>query len=205
MRKGSHHTQDARDAVGKSSKERWKEPGYTDKIHNAEWIKNNSNAFKKRWRDPEFVMMMHSPEVIKKNSDSHKGKPHVHSLEAKKKNSKSHIELWKDPEYAKKILHRRIPSGPEQEFICISDRFYFAFDFVGDGTLVIDGKNPDFVSLKDDRKLIEIWGEYFKKGRNPKDLIDFYKVRGYECLVIYASELKHLEKIINRVREFVEN
>ena len=127
------------------------------------------------------------------------------SKEYRQKRSNDEKARWKDPEYAKKILHRRILSGPEQEFICISDRFYFAFDFVGDGTLVIDGKNPDFVSLKDDRKLIEIWGEYFKKGRNPKDLIDFYKVRGYECLVIYASELKHLEKIINRVREFVEN
>jgi len=113
--------------------------------------------------------------------------------------SNSQKEHWQDPEYAKKCLHRRTPSGSEQTFI---DQ-HKEFRFVGNGQLVIGGKNPDFVSIINDHKLIEIWGEHYKIGRNPKDLIDFYKVRGYECLIIWAEELRHLEKIAVRVKKFM--
>jgi len=106
----------------------------------------------------------------------------------------------KDPDYLKKCLHRRIPSGPEQIFIDLCKEF----KYVGNGELTIDGKNPDFVSIKDEHKLIEIWGEYFKKGRNPKDLIDFYKVRGYQCIIIWASELRYPDKVLARVQKYRE-
>ena len=108
--------------------------------------------------------------------------------------------LWNDPEHAKKCLHRRTPSGPEQIFIGLCK----AFQYVGNGVLTIDGKNPDFVCITDDHKLVEIWGEYYKRGRNPQDLIDFYKVRGYQCLVIWASELKHLEQVVAKIKKFEE-
>jgi len=108
------------------------------------------------------------------------------------------LELWQDPVYAKKVLHRRTPSGPEKTFMGVGTQYRF----VGNGQLVIGGKNPDFISIKDDYKLIEIWGEHFKLGRNPQDLIDFYKVRGYDCLVIWASELKHPEQVLVRIQEF---
>jgi hypothetical protein len=110
------------------------------------------------------------------------------------------IKHWKEPGFGKKMLHRRTPSIPEQTFI---DQ-YNEFCFVGNGELMIDGKNPDFVCTTDEHKLVEIWGEYFKKGRNPQDLIDFYKVRGYECLVIWASELRHLEEIALKIKKFIE-
>jgi len=114
------------------------------------------------------------------------------------KTSNKQKELWKNPMYAKKCLHRRILSAPEQAFIDMCKEFCF----VGNGELVIDGKNPDFVCIKDDHKLVEVWGEYFKRSRNPQDLIDFYNVRGYSCLVIYASELKHPEQVVLKVHEF---
>jgi hypothetical protein len=109
-------------------------------------------------------------------------------------------ERCKEPEYLKKILHRRIPSYPEQIFIDLCKEF----EYVGNGVLIIDGKNPDFVYITDEHKLVEIWGEYYKKGRNPQDLIDFYKVRGYQCLVIWASELKHQEQVVTKVRKFLK-
>jgi len=109
-------------------------------------------------------------------------------------------EHWKDPEFAKMMLHRRTPSGPEQTFIDLCKEFRF----IGNGDLVIDGKNPDFVCINDGHKLIEIWGEYFKKNRNPQDLVDFYKIRGYDCLIIWASELSHEEKVMAKIRKFKE-
>ena len=111
---------------------------------------------------------------------------------------------WSNPEFAKMMLHRRIPSGPEQEFICISDRFYLMFDFVGDGTLIIDGKNPDFVCINDEHKLIEIWGDYFHKGEDPQERINFFKNRGYQCIIIWASELKYIYRVISKVCKFID-
>jgi len=109
---------------------------------------------------------------------------------------------FEDPEYMKKILHRRTPSGPEQTFIDLCKEF----KYVGNGELNIDGKNPDFVCIGDEYKLIEIWGDYFKikQKLNPQDRIDFFKVRGYDCLVIWASELRNPEKILERIKEFIE-
>jgi len=107
--------------------------------------------------------------------------------------------LWKNPEHAKKVLHRRIPSYPEQMFIDLCKEF----KYVGNGALNIGGKNPDFVCINDNHKLIEIWGKHFKEGRNPQDLIDFYKVRGYDCLIIWASELKYSNAVMAKVLKFV--
>jgi hypothetical protein len=102
---------------------------------------------------------------------------------------------WKDIEFAKMMLHRRTPSGPEQSFIKLCKEF----KYVGNGTLVIDGKNPDFVDSTG-KKLVEIWGDYFHKGQNPQDRIDFFKTCGYDCIVIWASELKHPEQVVRKVQ-----
>lgn len=109
-------------------------------------------------------------------------------------------EHWKEPGYAKRVLHRRIPSYPEQMFMDMCK----GFRYVGNGKLTIDGKNPDFVNTDDDHKLIEIWGDYFHRGQNPQQLIDFYYFRGYDCLIIWASELKHQEQVLAKIQKFVE-
>jgi len=112
-------------------------------------------------------------------------------------------ERWKDSAYAKRMLQRRTISEPEQTFVSISDRFYLSFNFVGGGVLIIDGKNPDFVDSTG-KRFIEIWGNHWHKGQDPQDRIDFFKARGYECLVIWASELNNFEHIITKVQKFIE-
>jgi very-short-patch-repair endonuclease len=114
--------------------------------------------------------------------------------------SKTHEKLWEDPSYAKKVLRRRIPSYPEKLFSELCPEFRF----VGDGNLIIGGKNPDFVHINDRHKLVEIWGEFFHKGQNPHDRIDFFKARGFQCLVIWAGELKDRVRVLDRVLDFTK-
>ena len=97
------------------------------------------------------------------------------------------------------MLHRRTPSYPEQVFsnLCKS------FKYVGDGQLIIEGKNPDFVDATG-TKLIEIWGEHWHKGQNPQDRITLFKNLGYACLIIRAKELRHPEQVLVKVQSFVE-
>lgn len=71
---------------------------------------------------------------------------------------------------------------------------------------------PDFVSVKGNNKVIEAFGDYYhcvknnstntKKNVEEKKVSD-YKSVGYDCLVIWQSDLKESrEKIIDKIREF---
>ena len=112
-------------------------------------------------------------------------------------------EKYKEPGFFSKVMHRRIPSYPEQIFMNLCEEMSLPYRYVGNGRLIIEGKNPDFVDSTG-TKLIEIWGEHFHIGQNPQDRIDFFKVRGYQCIVIRASELKNKEKILAKVKKFME-
>lgn len=120
---------------------------------------------------------------------------------SKRKMSKSITRLWKNPEYAKKVLRRRSPNYPEQKFINLCIERGLLYQYVGNGELIIEGKNPDFVDSTG-TKLIEIWGEHWHRGQNPQDRIDFFRSRGYDCIVIWVSELKHLDLVIKKVVKF---
>ena len=154
---------------------------------------------------PYFGMLgkHHSPETIIKIKKSNKGRKHRSPgsfTESHKRNIGIVVrKRFEDPGYLKKIMRRRIPSYPEQIFANLCSEF----QYVGNGQLMIDGKNPDFVDLSG-TKLVEIWGEYWHIGQNPQDRINFFKARGYDCLIIKASELRYPEQIMAKVREFEE-
>jgi len=119
--------------------------------------------------------------------------------DARIRDSEMQRKLWSDPAYAKRVLTRRIPSYPEQVFMDLSKEFRY----VGNGQLVINGKNPDFVCINDEHKLVEIWGDHWHKGQDPQCRIDFFKVLGYDCLVIWASELRHSGLVVSKVKKFL--
>lgn len=151
-----------------------------------------SQDAKRRWSDPMYRKSQTEAIHVAANTPQHRAKM-----------SEIVRGLWKNPEYAKKVLRRRIPSGEEFEFTRLSLDNDLKYAYVGNEVLVIDGKNPDFVNLDEHHKIIEIWGDYYKRGRNPQQLIDFYYMRGYQCLIIWASELKHDSlKVIDEVRRF---
>ena len=75
------------------------------------------------------------------------------------------------------------------------------YKFVGHGEIMIGRKCPDFVD-ENQKKIIEIYEDYWHKGQNPQDKIDYYKNFGWKCLIIWEHELKSkrqllIQKIIN--------
>ena len=54
----------------------------------------------------------------------------------------------------------------------------------------IDGRYriPDFVNRKD-KKIIEVYGDYWHRGENPQDKIDEYSRVGWDCIVIWEHEI----------------
>lgn len=92
---------------------------------------------------------------------------------------------WADPEYVKKMMQKIQPNRPELEVLKLIEPY--GFFFVGDGQLVIGGKLPDF--WDGGGRLVEVYGDYWHRGQDPRERIDLFGWYGYECFVIWEHEI----------------
>lgn len=95
----------------------------------------------------------------------------------------------------------RRPNKYEQTLDAIlQELFPKEWRYVGDGQLVINRKNPDWVNINGRKQLIELWGEYWHKHDNPDDLRAHYREYGYSTIIIWASELMNPELLKQKLR-----
>ena len=133
--------------------------------------------------------------------------------ETKQKISESMKNNWKDENYAKKCFKaiHASPNKPERKLTKIIEKNILPFAFVGNGSFVINGLNPDF--LGPNNKLIELFGRAFhdptksfislKYGNLPEGRIGAFKKMGYKCLIIWDDELKNEKSVISKIKEFL--
>lgn len=133
------------------------------------------------------------------------------SLSQWDKDSKSisHKRLWQDPEYAQKTIKRLMqstntrPTRPELivykliEYVCPGE-----YEYSGDGTYIIDRMNPDFFNINGQKKVIEMFGDYWHRGEDPQVKIGRYAQSGFDCLVIWERELENSNNVITKIRNF---
>ena len=113
--------------------------------------------------------------------------PEEKSKEQKRRNSFKKI---------KKVLCVNSPNKEERHLTILLNKVLpNEYKFVGNGKLRVGRKFPDFVN-KAKTKLIELYGDYYHKGQNPQDRIDYFKQYGYDTLVIWASKLYQNEKLV---------
>lgn len=74
--------------------------------------------------------------------------------------------------------------------------------YVGDGQLIIAGRNPDFANINGKKQLIELYGDWWHRGEDPQDRIALFSQYGYKTLIIWESELKQPQEVIKRIVEF---
>lgn len=79
------------------------------------------------------------------------------------------------------------------------------YKFVGDGTVIFDGLNPDFINIKA-KKIIEFYGDYWHNQESykirDKRRLKTYKKYGYKTLIIWEHELKDLDKLNTKILNF---
>ena len=107
-------------------------------------------------------------------------------------------QLWKNPEFVRKQMLARGCAPNKAELRLLQSIQSFGFTFVGDGQLVIGGKCPDF--WDGGTKLIELYGDYWHRNHDPQERIDFFKQRGYDCAVIWESEMIDVDLVKDRVQ-----
>jgi len=102
--------------------------------------------------------------------------------------------LAESPDLFQRLLEIRKAAGdaPNKLEQYISDNFP-QLTYTGDGSFWIQIGNrrkcPDFI-LADSNKLLEIWGNYWHDGQNPDDVIQQYREAGYECIVVWESDIR---------------
>ncbi len=152
-----------------------------------------------------FYGKNHTEESKKMNSEKHTGKKD--SEETKQKKSETHSKLWENPIFAKKMMvsFKILPNKAELKLQSILNSIFFEgqFQYVGDGQEIIGGKIPDFIDPINN-KIIELYGDYWHKGQDPNDRIDYFKNFGYDTLVIWESELKSIGTLKNKIGIFME-
>lgn len=116
-----------------------------------------------------------------------------------------------DPNYIKKLQEglKMRPNNQEQILNKILCRLFpNEYKFVGDFSFVLGGRSPDFMNVNGKKKLIELFGDYwhnhkyFPKMQTSKERIEYFKNYGFNTLIIWESELKNLNDLESKLKEF---
>ncbi len=78
----------------------------------------------------------------------------------------------------------------------------FPYKYVGSGEVIIGYWNPDFININGQKKLIEVFGDYWHRNDNPQSRINRFKKYGFDTLVIWEHELKSVDNVVKKIREF---
>jgi hypothetical protein len=196
-----------------------------------EAIKRASEDLTKQWKDPikrnnlinALVIAHNDPIVIEKQRKDmlQMWKDPTY----RQKVIESHIEQWKDPVFAQKVIRGwgKCPNNEEISVTNFLKKFLpNEYKFTGDGSIPVDGLQPDWTNINGQMKLIEYLGEYHHADPNryePDDIVihgwkasyiwgkDCERIKrlenkGYKVLIIWGREFKDLEKLKQKILEF---
>lgn len=196
--KGIPRSKEVKEKVSKANKGKisWNK-GLTKETDErvAKGSKKNRN-----WKNPEKVFEKISKKAKERLKDKTK-----HSMYGKKRPD---VSKWnKDPEFIKKKLKGLIkkPNKAEGELIAIINQNNLPYKYVGDGQLIVDFKNPDFINTNGEKKIIELFGDYWHNKlniswhRTEKGTKKVYSKYGFSTLIIWEHELKDESQVINKI------
>ena len=218
--------------MGDGIKRKWQDPEYRDhqsKVHKGKMAGENHPMFGKKHTEEAIEKMLktrgefpsgkshpmfgkkHTVETRSKLKESHLGVPlsssHKKNIGIASKKVWANVSKEKKAEWIKKITASLniSPNKPEKRLINILDELYpNEWKFTGDFSFIIDGKSPDFVNCNGQKKIIELYGDYWHRGQDPQDRINAFKPFGFDTLVIWEHEMKNIESVIDRINAFVE-
>jgi hypothetical protein len=184
-------------------------------IFSEEWREKQRKAHIGRIRGP------FKEETKKKMSESAKNKPLDSEETKKRKSSASKIrwmnldyrnkmiqlgnELWRKPEYIAKQIESRSCRPNKLEFKfgeMLNNLQPNEWKYVGDFEFFLGGRCPDFMNINGKKKLIELYGNYWHQDENPQERIEHFKQYGFDTIIIWESELKHMEKVREKIIDF---
>jgi len=184
---------------------------------NLEYRKNQLIKMKKRWEDPEYrkrqseAHYQGGPKIIPKKYATEKErrvafskhmkelwateefrKKMVRTDEWKEKISKANKGRKREPyskELIQKMLRRNIPTSLEVAFLNIVKKHNLPYKYVGDGSVIIGRKNPDFININGKKIAVEVYARYYKNRDQRFKDIDDWKEKRREAFGEYGWDL----------------
>ncbi len=166
-------------------------------------------------------------ETRRKLSVANKGKQntlgHKLSEEHKKKIRDGNLLRWQDGIKRTKWLtaifqstHRR-PTKPERLLTeLLEAKFPGHFAYNGDFSqgVTLNRMVPDFININGEKSVIEVFGDAFHRPEvawkpigyrsTEKGRTEAYEELGYKCLIIWESDFKKPDAVVNKLSSFIE-
>lgn len=114
--------------------------------------------------------------------------------ESKMKTSNTMKQLLQDVEFQEKFFKNRgvLPNKLELKIQdWLNELFPNEWKYIGDFQTFIGGKCPDFMNINGQKKLIEVFGDYWHKNDDPEQRINHFKEYGFNTLVLWESEINN--------------
>jgi len=184
----------------------------TPRFLNGHWIRAN-NPMKNLEIAQKNKEIQNRPDVKRKNSESHLEV--MNRPEVVEKAQEMSLSQWQDPGYTRLVFDGRnvTPNQAELKLQELLTSLNLPYKFVGDGKLIMGGKCPDFVNINGQKKLIELFGDYWHSEeitghsieKEEQERIGHFFQLGFNTLIIWESELSCIESLSQRILLFEQS
>ncbi len=106
---------------------------------------------------------------------------------------------------------RRKPTAPELRLNAIMVKHKLPYRYVGDGKVIFEGYNPDFINVNGAKGIIELFGDYWhttriKRWRDTEGGRSYHFSKfGFKTLVLWENELANEKAVVNKIQRFTKN
>jgi len=168
-----------------------------------------SESVKRLWDNPEYRQ--------KVNAARRRG--WKHTVEFRSMTSKLSKERWQDPAFKERTLRRMLkgvrsrPTNPERAVQVILDQhFPGEWKYVGDGEVIIGGKNPDFVNVNGRKACLDVFGDWWHGEQRTgipneqavAERIAHFAGYGFRCVVLWEDETKSEDIVLRKLQEAIQ-
>lgn len=169
--------------------------------HNPNIIKRqNKSRMKDRMLNPEKYIQC-SKNIAKALKNKPKSLAHRNKLSNVKKEQWNNMSEKERTSRLKKWWNNRSPNKMEQQLDCLLKKYFGdRYRYVGDGSLFIAGKNPDFIGHG--KRIIELFGRYWHQSKDEEERHNHFAKYGYRTLIIWDNEMKDLSSVLKRLESF---
>lgn len=221
--KWNAHTQDYSKFIPGHQNKGKNNPRYGKKV-SKESIKKRLETLKRKgisWKGRK-----HSEEAKRKISLSNKGRKFSKEIRDKmsknhwsKRGKKSHnkgktkenyeplkrvsIKMKNGGAIIARKGNKNKPTKPEKILNKLFQKYFpNQWKYVGCGDFILGGKNPDFINCNGQKKIIELFGDYWHKKEDEEIRSKHFLRYGFKTLIIWEHELKDINSVLKRINDF---
>jgi len=120
---------------------------------------------------------------------------------------------WANPEKRAEWIRNCVkgvilkPTSIEQTIIDVCKEYNLPYEYVGDGKVIIEGKNPDFINTNSVKAIIEVYGEYWHKPEDELERISYFAKYGYRTLILWDKDIikRPHKELCSKIKEFTDS